>query len=119
MALAGYILWVVYEEEAEIKLLTSGFVLAFVLSFISLIDYHFTKVVTFYAKHPSERKVKINWLMTDSEPEFAFQRETNAKENIGVALPDLHIFEQADQVIKAVERGNDDEIDYDRNPLAR
>ena len=89
------------------------------MSFITLIDYHYSTVVRFYAKNPSARKVKINWLMTDSEPDFAFQRDASAKENKKMVLPDLNVYEQADQVIKAIELRTDAYIDYARNPIAR
>ena len=35
-------------------------------------DYHFTNCVVFYMKHPPKRKEPIEWLFSDSEPQFAF-----------------------------------------------
>lgn len=35
-------------------------------------DYHWTNCVLFYWKHPPNRKEDINWLFSDSEPQYAF-----------------------------------------------
>ena len=35
-------------------------------------DYHFTNCVVFFMKHPPKRKEPIEWLFSDSEPQFAF-----------------------------------------------
>jgi hypothetical protein len=35
-------------------------------------DYHFTNCVVFYWKHPPKKKGDINWIDSDSEPQFAF-----------------------------------------------
>jgi len=75
MVLAGFVLWTVFAKDADVFLLVISLLAALLISFIVLVDYHWSTVIRFYAKHPSKRKVKINWLDSDSEPDFAYERE--------------------------------------------
>lgn len=36
------------------------------------VDYHWTNCVVFYWQHPPKRTKPIEWIMSDSEPQFAF-----------------------------------------------
>jgi len=118
LCLCAFVLYTLFYKDADSTLLTNGLWAAFFISAIVVIDYHWSTVVRFYAKHPSERTVKINWLQTDSEPDYAYQREgKELKKNGEDELP-MHVFEQADQIILAVELQNDSFIDYKRNKLA-
>jgi hypothetical protein len=51
------------------------------------VDFHWTNTVVFYSKHPPKRKAKINWIESDSEPQYAFQRDPDCPEMEGVVLP--------------------------------
>ena len=51
------------------------------------VDYHWTNCVVFYSKHPPKRKEKISWIDSDSEPQYAFQRDPDCPEMEGVTLP--------------------------------
>lgn len=47
---------------------------ALVSSFILVTDLHWTQCIGFQAYNPSLRKKPIEWLMSDSEPDWAFQK---------------------------------------------
>lgn len=84
--------------------------------FITIVDYHFTSVVRFYADHPSVKKKDVAWIDTDSEPDFAFQRDPKAKQNIGAKPLPMSIQDQIDEIEEAAESGAP--IDLERNHLA-
>lgn len=50
------------------------------------VDYHWTNCVVFFWKHPPKRKAPIDWINSDSEPQYAFQRDPDCKEMQGVVL---------------------------------
>lgn len=60
--------------------------LIFVLIYIG-VDFHWTNCVVFYSKHPPKRKEAIRWISSDSEPQYAFQRDPECPEMQGVVLP--------------------------------
>jgi hypothetical protein len=78
MAVAAFVIWTVL-TGADTFRLAIAVVAAMIVSFVVLIDYHWSTVIRFYAKHPTIRTEKIKWLESDSEPDFAFQREKDAK----------------------------------------
>jgi hypothetical protein len=53
--------------------------LIFVLIYLG-VDFHWTNCVVFYSKHPPKRKEAINWIESDSEPQYAFQRDPDCPE---------------------------------------
>jgi uncharacterized membrane protein YdfJ with MMPL/SSD domain len=81
MILGAFVLWKVLTDNADMTFLSMSLAAAFFLSLVVLIDYHWSTVVRFYAKYPSQRKGKINWLESDSEPDFAFERNNGKKVN--------------------------------------
>jgi hypothetical protein len=48
--------------------------------FISVVDKHWTDVVIFSAKHERTKTKPIHWMSSDSEPQFAFHNNLDAKE---------------------------------------
>jgi len=71
MAVAAFVIWTVL-TGADTFRLAIAVVAAMIVSFVVLIDYHWSTVIRFYAKHPTIRTEKIKWLESDSEPDFAF-----------------------------------------------
>jgi len=63
--IALIIMEVLYWEALNYVYLTGASLIACV---IVGIDYHFTTVVRFCAKHPTSQKAPIKWLSSDSEP---------------------------------------------------
>ena len=51
------------------------------------VDYHWTNCVVFFQRHPPKRKADINWIESDSEPQYAFQRDPDCPEMEGVVMP--------------------------------
>ena len=51
------------------------------------LDFHFTNVVVFKMNHPPQKKDDINWLDSDSEPQFAFQKYPDCPEMADVEQP--------------------------------
>jgi len=70
--LFAFVLWTIFYEDANMDYLTTALAMAFFLSLVTVIDYHWSSVVRFYAKYPSVSEHKIRWLESDSEPSFAY-----------------------------------------------
>lgn len=45
------------------------------------IDHHWSCVVKFYATYPQNKTKGVNWLSSDSEPQFQFQNDPKAEEH--------------------------------------
>lgn len=91
-------------------------IIACVFTFLTIIDYHFTSVVRFFADHRTNKKKEIAWLDSDSEPDFAFKRDPDAKQNIGAKPPPMSIQDQIDEIEENALNGTP--IDYERNHIA-
>ena len=47
------------------------------------VDYTCCLIVLYYVQNPPERIKPIDWIWSDSEPEYDYERDKEAPENIG------------------------------------
>ena len=73
--LFAYVIWTIFYQDSNIDHLKTAFAMALFLSLITLVDYHWSSVVRFFAKHSLYNKRKIKWLESDSEPSHAYYRD--------------------------------------------
>ena len=68
--LFGFIGYISFNDDIPFDWYTYALVAVICAAFYLMADYHFNDVVYFWDRHPTDRKVRIQWIMSDSEPDF-------------------------------------------------